>query len=217
MQEIDSKNSLALKIIRSAKLVIWDFDGVIKDSVSVKGSIFVDIFQDANAETRQIILDHHSRNGGLSRYRKIPLYMKWCGIPETDENIDKYLALFSSQSICKVIASPWIEGVQNYLKSHARLQKFYLVSATPADELKYIIEKLGIDDCFLGTFGSPASKKKAILMILEQEGMTPADAIFIGDSQIDCESATDCGVPFVLRGQPCNGISSTYSLDNFYE
>jgi len=204
-------------MISSAKLVIWDFDGVIKDSVSVKGSIFVDIFQDANAQTRQRILDHHRRNGGLSRYKKIPLYMKWCGIPETDENIDKYLALFSSQSTRKVIASPWIEGADNYLKSHAKLQKFYLVSATPADEIEYILEKLEISDCFLGAFGSPVSKKEAISMILNQESMTPADALFIGDSQIDSESASECGVPFVLRGKPCTGISSTYSLDNFYE
>ena len=217
MQKSSLKDSAALKFLSSAKLVIWDFDGVIKDSVSAKGSIFADIFSGATPQIRQRILDHHDRNGGLSRYAKIPLYMKWCGIAETGENIDKYLALFSSQSIHRVIASPWIEGVENYLKYHSKSQKYYLVSATPADELKHIIEKLGINDCFFGIFGSPVPKKEAILMILEQECVKPTDAIFIGDSQIDYESATACGVPFVLRGQPCTLISSIGSISNFYE
>ena len=194
---------------------MWDFDGVIKDSVEVKGSIFADIFPSAPQQIREKILRHHSCNGGLSRYKKIPLYMMWCRIPESRENIKKYLVSFSSQSIDKVVSSAWVEGVESHLKTFSKSQRFYIVSATPADELTHIVEKLRINDCFLGIFGSPASKKQIILEILNQETAAPSDAVFIGDSQIDHDSAAACGVPFILRGQPGITISSAYSLETF--
>ena len=210
-----SNDNEALGLLKSSKLVMWDFDGVIKDSVSVKGTIFADIFPGAAPQVRKKILDHHNRNGGLSRYKKIPLYMRWCGIPETEKNISDHIAMFSSQSIQRVVDSPWIEGALNHLRHYSRLQKFYLVSATPIDELMQITMRLNIDNCFLGIFGFPTSKKEAILTILTQERASPTDAIFIGDSLIDYESASACGVPFIFRGQPSASIVPSYRISDF--
>ena len=52
----------------------WDFDGVIKESVSIKTNAFKKLFSDQNNSTLLKIIDHHLENGGVSRYEKIPLY-----------------------------------------------------------------------------------------------------------------------------------------------
>jgi phosphoglycolate phosphatase-like HAD superfamily hydrolase len=208
--------SSALKLLRSSRLVIWDFDGVIKDSVSAKGNIFADIFSNATSQTRQRILDHHHRNGGVSRYVKIPLYMSWCNIPETNENRDRLFSLFARQSFESVVNAPWIEGVQEYLRINEKKQRFYLVTATPVKEIQQIIAALDIDTCFLGAFGSPLQKKEAILSILDKEkGLKRSDSVFIGDSEVDYEAATACGVPFILRGEANGKIPAVHSLSNF--
>jgi phosphoglycolate phosphatase-like HAD superfamily hydrolase len=205
----------ALNFLRSFDLVIWDFDGVIKDSVAVKGDIYANLFPHATSLVRRQILNHHYMNGGLSRHEKIPLYMGWCGIPVTSTNIQEFLVAFSRQSVVQVVNSPWIPGVKEYLRSNIIKQRFYVVSATPLCELNQIIEKLKIDNCFVGTYGSPCPKKVAITKILDQEKAIPSDAVFVGDSQLDYEAASACGVPFFLRGEANIKIASTHNLANF--
>ena len=61
--------------------IFLDFDGTLKISDKIKGVLFYEIF---NGYTKPIhknkILQHHYDNLGLSRYKKIPIYMKYCNI-----------------------------------------------------------------------------------------------------------------------------------------
>ena len=57
------------KFISAYKNFVFDFDGVIKNSVSVKGEAFADIFSKSEA-TKKLIINHHNSNGGVSRFEK---------------------------------------------------------------------------------------------------------------------------------------------------
>lgn len=62
-------------LIGSAELIFWDFDGVIKDSVSVKTLAFEKLFLPYGKKIAQKVKNHHEANGGVSRFEKIPLYL----------------------------------------------------------------------------------------------------------------------------------------------
>ena len=57
--------------IKNAKIIFWDFDGVIKDSVPVKGEAFRKLFIKYGSDISEKVVDHHYKNGGVSRYEKI--------------------------------------------------------------------------------------------------------------------------------------------------
>ena len=58
--------------LQSTKLVIFDLDGVLIDSVELKGQVFAEVFSDFPSETERILALHRA-NGGVSRARKIKL------------------------------------------------------------------------------------------------------------------------------------------------
>ena len=57
----------------SYKLIFQDFDGVIKDSVSVKGLAYKKTFEEFGEIKTSQIMEHHINNDDISRYKKIPL------------------------------------------------------------------------------------------------------------------------------------------------
>ena len=70
---------MSIELIKTASVIFWDFDGVIKDSVSVKSDAFVQLFLPFGKQISKRVKDHHEENGGMSRYEKLPIYLKWAG------------------------------------------------------------------------------------------------------------------------------------------
>ena len=66
----------------------WDFDGVIKESHTVKTDLFTSLFQGEDSKLIERVAKHHKENGGLSRHEKLPIYLKWLG-RDSRENIEK--------------------------------------------------------------------------------------------------------------------------------
>ena len=49
------------------RAIIFDFDGVIVDSVDVKGLAFAEIYSKYGGGIAEKVLSHHRSNGGMSR------------------------------------------------------------------------------------------------------------------------------------------------------
>ena len=62
-------------ILDKYEMVFWDFDGVIKESVSVKTDAFEELFKPYGDIVRNKVKNHHIENAGMSRFNKIPLYL----------------------------------------------------------------------------------------------------------------------------------------------
>ena len=58
------------------KLIFWDFDGVIKDSVPLKTEAFDQLFCEYGEEVRKYVREYHLLHGGVSRQIKIPHYFR---------------------------------------------------------------------------------------------------------------------------------------------
>ena len=53
------------------KSIIFDFDGVILDTVDLKGDSFVELFSDYDQKTKDQIYNFHNQNLGKDRIYKI--------------------------------------------------------------------------------------------------------------------------------------------------
>jgi phosphoglycolate phosphatase-like HAD superfamily hydrolase len=192
------------QILKPLNLIFWDFDGVIKDSVIAKGYAFEYLFSDCDEEVLSQIREHHLKFGGVSRFKKIPMYLNFAGIPSSNLIIKKYSEKFSSIVKDLVIESPWVPGVFEYLESNYSRQQFILVTATPKIEIDEILMELNISDFFREVYGYSISKANGIALGIEMFKFELNKTIMIGDSLSDFNAAIDNNVPFLLRQTSSN-------------
>ena len=182
------------------KIIFWDFDGVIKDSVQVKTEAFRNLFFNVDQKKQDKIIDHHLDNGGMSRFEKIPIYLEWAHIKRSKKNIEKYIKLFAKDVEKRVVASQWVPGVLKALGMFDGIKKHnILVTATPHDEILRIVNQLSIDRKFSKIFGAPSLKSEAMLFSLSLYEVETKEAIMIGDSKADYLASKECGIEFLLR------------------
>jgi phosphoglycolate phosphatase-like HAD superfamily hydrolase len=194
----------AFNLVKKAKVVFWDFDGVIKESVDVKTEAFQNLFLEYGTEVTEKIRMHHEANGGMSRFKKLPLYMEFANVEATDEKVNRLCEEFSDLVLDGVINSPWIPGVETFIRSNPNQQIFIVVSATPTEELLEIIDRLNLRSSFESIFGAPTSKVESIKASLNRLSISAVDAVMIGDASADLEAASLNKVPFILRRHSSN-------------
>ena len=186
------------KILLSYDKVVWDFDGVIKDSVAIKGECYVEVFCCVPKGLRDKIRSHHMQNGGLSRFKKIPLYMDWLKIDL--DLTQQYLQQFSKLTISRVLSSNDIIGVRDCIETRFNLGRLNIISsATPTIELKEILASLSLDKYVQRANG--AESKKSAVLFDEKSIMTENQTILmVGDSKHDYLAALEAKVDFLFRG-----------------
>ena len=180
------------------KVIFWDFDGVIKESHTVKTDLFTSLFQGEDSKLIERVAKHHKENGGLSRHEKLPIYLKWLG-RDSQENIENYIKKFEALVVEKVVNSKWVPGSKEYIIENHSNQTFYILTGTPQYEIKKILERLDFIDKFKDYFGSPNNKIQVINKLLKDKNIDPRDCIMIGDAQIDFEAAKRNNIDFLLR------------------
>ena len=201
-----------VKIVHRAGVLFWDFDGVIKDSIEVKTQAFAQLFQVFGTAVAKRVLDHHVANGGMSRFDKFPLYLQWAGETAIQSRVTEFCDRFSHLVFEGVIASPWVPGVESYIRNNTYQQRFFVISATPQVELEQILIALNLSECFVEIFGAPSKKKDAIKITLASHGLLPQNCLMIGDALADLEAAQANQVPFILRRHESNhAVFKNYS------
>ncbi len=182
------------------KAIIFDFDGVLVESVDVKTRAFARMFEDKGEEVVRKVTEFHLKNGGLSRVHKFKYYYKEilkCSLSE--KKLEALCNIFSRLVIDEVINSPYVNGAKEFLERYYCEIDFYVVSGTPEEELREIVKCRGMDVFFKGVFGSPEQKGEIAKMILQQNGYSSQEVVFIGDSITDFRGARDSGIRFIGR------------------
>ena len=181
------------------KIIFWDFDGVIKESISVKSEAFEELFKPYGKIISKKIRSHHIENAGVSRFDKIPLYLEWSGIEPTNIRVKEKCSEFSRIVKNKVIQSAWVPGVESFLRKNNDKFIFIIVSATPEEELIDICRSLNIDNLFAKIYGSPTTKSNAIMSIIQDKCISSKKCLMIGDALTDIKAAKDNNVNFIFR------------------
>lgn len=181
------------------KTIIFDFDGVIVESMDIKAEGFLYIFRQY-PQIKDKIIELHMSRGGMSRWDKIKIiYEQYLGLSLSNEKMAEFAAEFEAFVFNKVLIVPYVMGALEYLKKYQGIYRFYIVSGTPHDEIFEIVKKRGISQYFKGIYGAPATKADLITKIIHENDFIPQEVVFIGDSLDDYEGAKACGVAFIGR------------------
>jgi len=214
-----AKKSPAQALLARARIVFWDFDGVLKESLEVKGKAFASLFPNSSPDLRQKIMDHHAAHGGISRWEKIPIYLQWAGVGVSSEKLQIYASKFAALVAEGVLNSEWVPGAREYLRTNFHVQRFCLVSATPQEELEQLVKSLGLAPFFQVIYGWPKEKVEAIYEELVLSGMLPEEGLMVGDSVVDYQAALANQVPFLLKKNSHNQkffqLNNIVSVPNF--
>ena len=188
-----------IKTIIDLKLLfVFDFDGVIADSIEVKTEAFYKIYENFGKEIAEKVTKHHKLNGGMSRFEKFRHYHKYfLDISIDDKELQKLCSDFSLKVKKGVIDSDEIKGATIFLDQLSTIGKVCAVnSATPQEEIKDIILQRRLSNYFSYIYGSPTSKEDNLKKVMSISGNKREEVIFFGDAQADLEAAASLGIDF---------------------
>jgi len=173
------------------KNILFDFDGVIIDSMPIKTAGFRKIFEEYDAETVKPLLDFHNLNGGLSRYVKIKYFFEdVLDTPIEDIEIMRYANRFS-EIVKEELNNPehLIAEVVQFIRDNQENFNFHIVSGADEQELNYLCEQLNIAQYFKSIHGSPTHKNELVKQVMKENSYLKTETILIGDSINDLEAA----------------------------
>jgi phosphoglycolate phosphatase-like HAD superfamily hydrolase len=173
------------------KTILWDFDGVILDSMKVRDSGFEKIFKDFDPVLIEQLLDYHRKNGGLSRYVKIRYFFEEVlGKSISDEGVLEYAHKFSliMRKELTNTGNLILDSV-NFIESNYNKYNFHIVSGSDGDELRYLCKSLKLSNFFISINGSPTPKNKLVKDVLVKYSYDVNNCMLIGDSINDFEAA----------------------------
>ena len=180
--------------------IIFDFDGVLAESVDVKTRAFASLYKKYGSEVEMAVVEFHLRNGGMSRYEKFRYYHSMIFVKQLSLEEENNLAgQFSKLVYEGVINAPMVTGALEFLKKHRTAYEMHVASGTPHDEMQLIVKDRGLSDFFLSVYGSPRSKTEIITAILSKYGYSPKNVLMVGDALSDYKGAIESGVHFVGR------------------
>lgn len=179
-------------------LICFDFDGVIVDSVPLKGDAFEHIYRDEGPAFMDRVRTHHLANGGMSRFEKFKIYNQWLNRPTSEEVITKLAAHYAELVREAVIEAKLMAGWESFMDVHSSVPS-YVVSATPEDELSFIVDAKHLTRRFVRVCGSPTSKSTHLEHILAETETPASRALMIGDAIHDRDAARTCGMHFALK------------------
>ena len=187
--------------INKIDTVFFDFDGVLVDSVPVKTKAYQEIFSPYGAKAVDLITQYHAENGGIDRYKKIEYVLKQLNLDLSV--IDEMALKFSDLVKNLVIKADSIPGMFELLnKLYNDNIPLYIVSGTPEEELRYIVDKRSWSKYFKGIYGSPMTKVDIVDMILQKNNYSSRRSVFIGDAVTDYKTALTHNLWYV--GVPVN-------------
>ena len=181
--------------------IIFDFDGVLVESVDVKTRAFASLYERYGATVVAQVEDYHLNNGGIARFEKFRYFQtEILGEPPlTDSEAAALADAFSALVMERVVEAPMVSGGQGFLTIAGRHLPLFGGSGTPTAELHEIIRRRQLGTVFSGIWGSPGSKAENIAELLREHGL-PADCcVMIGDAIADLEGARANNVHFLGR------------------
>ncbi len=178
--------------------LFFDFDGVIADSVEVKTEAFSNLYEKHGKEVQALVMEHHRKNGGMTRRDKFKVYHgEYLKQPLDKNGLDQLCHEFSGLAVKKVIESPEISGAEDFLKKMHKKVYCFVVSATPDEEIEMIVKSRGLEKYFTDVLGSSNSKTKNVTALLEKYHINPDKCFFFGDAESDCIASKNCNIPFI--------------------
>lgn len=185
---------------KTIRAIIFDFDGVIAESVSVKTDAFAELYRPYGKLIVGKVIAHHIKNGGMSRFEKFNIYhSEFLNTPITEEKVKKLADKFSQIVFKKVIDAPYVDGAYDFLNDNYLKYDLFISSGTPQKEINLICKKKNIHHLFKEILGSPQKKEEHVKAIMDKYSYSAEEVIFVGDAESDRKAAHKNDIYFIGR------------------
>ena len=162
------------------RAIIFDFDGVILDSVDIKTRAFARLFEEHGPDVQRQVVEHHLAHGGVSRFRKFShVYDNILRRPMLPGESARLGGRFSELVFDEVVKAAWIPGAPEFLKENFTRYRFFIASGTPQDELERIVRLRDLEGYFGGVFGTPPTKEEITRAIFAKEGLQNSERFLL--------------------------------------
>lgn len=180
--------------------IIFDFDGVLVESVDVKTRAFATLYECYGSEIVKKVVAYHLKHGGMSRFEKFCYFHENLLGKEFTKNIELELcSKFAGLVEDAVVGAPFVTGAIEFLLQFHDKLKLFVASGTPEEELKRIANKRAIDKYFISLCGSPATKSSIINDIVLTHNLKRSKVLMIGDAMTDYLAAKQARINFIWR------------------
>lgn len=180
------------------KAIVFDFDGVILQSVDIKTRAFEKLFAAETPEAVARIIAHHLAHGGVSRFEKFRhAYREILKRPLSAEEEVALGLRFNTLVEEAVSVCPWVPGAREFLEARHKLLPLFVASGTPQEELARIVERRGLKEYFRAVYGTPAKKDAILRSIAASLRCGAADLLMVGDAMTDHDAARATGAAFI--------------------
>lgn len=186
-------------IFRNIKNIIFDFDGVIIDSMDVRASGVSGVFSHYDKNLVDKFIEYYRYNAGLSKFIKIKyFYNEILGKDISDEKINEYSNQLSNIMKEKLVSKEiLIDDTFEFIKNNYRKFNFHIASGSEEVELRFLCDKLEISQYFKCINGAPLHKNDLVNKIIEENNYKREETIIIGDSINDFDAAEINNIGFV--------------------
>lgn len=180
------------------KNILWDFDGVLMDSMDIRDQGFVEVLKDYPKKDVDALMKFHRANGGLSRYVKFRYFFEEIQKESiTDQQVQEYADAFSQVMLEKMMdRGLLIADAVEFVRRHHHKYRMHIVSGSDQKELRQICRNLEIATYFRSIHGSPTPKTQLVKQVLENNSYQPRETILIGDSINDYDAAVANNIGF---------------------
>ena len=179
------------------KTIFWDFDGVIIDSMKIKGD-FIELFENYNLEQVRLLEKYHYANGGISRFDKIKyFYNQILKKDVSEEKIinlsNKFASIIKEKIFNKDIL---IRESLIFIEKNFIDYNFHIVSGADHNELNSLCKYFKIEQYFKSINGSPTKKHVLLKNVINEFKYIPEEIVFIGDAMTDYNAAKKNKIKF---------------------
>ncbi|GFO56351.1 haloacid dehalogenase [Geomonas sp. Red276] len=189
------------------KAVIYDCDGVMFDSFEANFAFYNQIIERFGKSP--LDRDDHEAMRILHTYcNKDVLEYLFAGDDRMPE-VRKFSASIDYRKLFPLMVME--AGLKETLEA-LRGKVELAVCTNRASSMDYLLESFGLDRFFscvmtAGKVANPKPHPEPLFKVLDQYGLSPAEALFVGDSDVDRRAAEGAGVPFVAYRGDLPGLA----------
>jgi phosphoglycolate phosphatase-like HAD superfamily hydrolase len=193
---------------------VFDFDGVLLESNTVKRDAFFAVFEEwRRPDLVAQCLDAHRGDTRTEIVGGIVDAAIRAGLVDPATPVDSlkqdFVARYSERCHLDVMACPEVPGMRACLDHLVTRVPLYVNSATPQAPLDRLIRGRGLDRYFKGVLGVESGKVPTLRKVMDAEGVAPDAVVFVGDAEGDRRAAAACGCRFAGMKNESNDFAET--------